>query len=522
MHETLLKDEVEQIFQFAYTQIGETEPLQSLKHELYKFHEQLYQPMRVAVVGKIKTGKSTLMNALLGEKIVATGNKELTFNVNWLKYAENQSICVHFKDDAPPEFHSMEQLESLTRRNEARKDFLLRIKYLEVFYPNNVLKSFHLIDTPGLESFFVDDSKNTMDFLGLSPANVDEATQSAARGADAVLFLFNQSLANTDQSLMEEFHGDVLQGASPINAIGILNKIDAYWPSVDSPKSSGEKIARGLMDGHPSVKKLFYRIYPVCGLLAFGAKTLTQQEFETLLVLSKIQKTRFEKLLRNNKRFAFREYDDIPVSSQLRQALLERLGQYGINEAYRLVQSGVNNQEELCKALIELSGFQALLTCIQSHFGNRSFLIKLHNCFKQVKASCFKSYQTLSDTHRKTIDAINGKFEALESNQISFQEFQVLQSYYEGKLKFSNVEAEQLLAVTGEFGSSCWERLGGDENTSLDTLISTAEKYQQSWHNKANDFLDTDRRTIFAASILARSYQRVLFHLKEARRYLYI
>jgi hypothetical protein len=64
---------------------------------------------------------------------------------------------------------------------------------------------------------------------------------------------------------MEEFHGDILQGTSPINALGVLNKMDVYWPSVPAPKSAGEKIAHRLMNDHQTVKNVFYRIYPVCG-----------------------------------------------------------------------------------------------------------------------------------------------------------------------------------------------------------------------------------------------------------------
>ena len=522
MREIQLKQEIEKIFQFAYARIDETGQLKDLKQEFFKFHEQLYQPMRVAIVGKIKTGKSTLINALLGEKMVATGNKELTFNVNWLKYADKPGLRVHFKDARPPESHSLEALEALTRRRKENQDYLLKIKFIEVFYPNEILKSFHLIDTPGLESFFVEDSKNTLDFLGLNPDSVDEATHSAAMGADAVLFLFNQSLARTDHDLMEEFHGGILQGSSPINAIGVLSKVDVYWPSVQTPKTAGKKISYRLMNDHQNVRNVFYQIYPVCGLLAFGAKSLTQEEHRTLLVLSKIPKERFKKLVRNSKRFAFREYEDIPVSPLLRQDLLARLGQYGINEAYRLIQSGIENRAELSSSLLELSGFQEFLKCIESHFGNRSFLIKLHTCFKQVKAACFQVYQKLSRTQRKIIDEINGQFEAFESKQNAFQEFQILQSYYEGKLAFSKDEADQLLAVTGEYGTSCAERLGMNDNTNVMELISMAEKAKQYWHHRANDFLDTDRTTVFASSILVRSYEGILFHLNEARKHLYL
>ncbi|MEU4612737.1 dynamin family protein [Streptomyces umbrinus] len=42
---------------------------------------RMAQPMRVAVAGRLKCGKSTLVNALLGEEVSDTGQLELTFNV---------------------------------------------------------------------------------------------------------------------------------------------------------------------------------------------------------------------------------------------------------------------------------------------------------------------------------------------------------------------------------------------------------------------------------------------------------
>src|SRR5690242_17374863 len=74
------------------------------------------EPMRVAVVGQIKKGKSTLVNALLGTSVLPTGVLELTFNVNELLWSPTPTIEVEFTD-RPPERRPFADLEILTARN---------------------------------------------------------------------------------------------------------------------------------------------------------------------------------------------------------------------------------------------------------------------------------------------------------------------------------------------------------------------------------------------------------------------
>ena len=62
--------------------------------------ERLSQPMQLAIIGKISSSKSTLVNAILGkEEVVRTGQMEETFNVSWIKYGDsNSDIKVVFKN----------------------------------------------------------------------------------------------------------------------------------------------------------------------------------------------------------------------------------------------------------------------------------------------------------------------------------------------------------------------------------------------------------------------------------------
>jgi GTPase SAR1 family protein len=181
--------------------------------------------MRIAVVGRIKAGKSTAMNALLGETLVATGTVEATFNINWLKYGPQPALMVHYKDsNHPPEPKSPQELAALTLRSEDPETlkFLHSIKYIEVFHPNSILQSLDLIDTPGLASSYEADSENTQEFLKLHGEELTRTTEAQVSEADAILYLFSHSsLAESDQKIIELFQGPSVGRATPLNAIGV-------------------------------------------------------------------------------------------------------------------------------------------------------------------------------------------------------------------------------------------------------------------------------------------------------------
>jgi len=522
MNELPLQEKVENLFQWAIDRTTNQPALENFNRVLRECQRRLHQPMRVAIVGSIKAGKSTLMNALLGEALVATGAVEATFNVNWLRYGERPSLQVHFKDNRSPESKSFEELTALTLRAAENRDYLLRIKYIEVAYPNDILHTFNLIDTPGLQSFYHDDSQNTLDFLQLHGQELSDVTQAEAANADAVLYLFSHSLGIEDKSIVEQFQGPAAGQTTPINAIGVLTKVDFCWsdPNVTDPLATGNRIAQRLA-AHPQVRNLFYTIYPICGLLALGAHTLRPEEMVTLTELAQLPEARFDNLIRNQKRFCERDYADVPVPPVKRQQVFDRLGQYGVSLACSLIRVGVSERSQLTEKLLEQSGLNRLRDLILSHFGHRAFLIKLGTGLRQIEAVWFRERQRSQGEAWQIVDEIAGKFEALKSKEHAFQELDVLRSFYEKRLNFTGEEEKQLLEVTGEFGTACGDRLGLGERATVDEMLTVAEERMRYWQQRADDPND-DRYTIAAAKVIERSYGRILYRVQTAKEYLSI
>ena len=67
-------------------------------------HDQLRrldEPLRVAIAGKVKAGKSTLLNALVGEQVAPTDAGECTRVVTWYRDGTTPRIVLHPRTGAP-------------------------------------------------------------------------------------------------------------------------------------------------------------------------------------------------------------------------------------------------------------------------------------------------------------------------------------------------------------------------------------------------------------------------------------
>jgi hypothetical protein len=514
-----LKERAAVAFDSALERAGTSGELDALRTALTEARRHLEEPMRVAIVGHIKAGKSTVLNALLGEELAPTGAEELTFNVNWLRHGSRSSLRVHFKDGREPEERTLAELDALTSRREEHRELLSAIRYIDMRHPNEVLRTFDLVDTPGLKSFFAGDSENTLRFLGLSVEDVESVTRQESAQADALLCLFARSLASSDQSVVAEFQGPLLGNATPINAIGVLTKADVYWDPQEpgrDPLEEGRKVVRGI-EAEPDAERVFFAVLPVAGLLAFGARTLTTGDLEALDALSRLAPERLAKHLRYAQRFATDE--NLPVPSAQRASLIgRRLGQYGIWLAAALMRDGVTDPAALGEELWRRSGVGDLRDLVVSHFGHRATLIKTQTGVRTALDAAFRSRAGVAG---RFATAAGGALEEFTGGEPAFEEFALLRRYYQdrGSLGLVDGEGEELLRVTGEHGTTISARLGLDRCAPPDELVRAAQERLFYWEARRDAF-GAHTQTIATARVLTGAYQRIFYHAREARRHL--
>jgi GTPase SAR1 family protein/gas vesicle protein len=114
---------------------------------------------RLLVLGDMKRGKSTFLNALIGENILPSDVNPCTALLTILRYGQNQEVTVYFNDGKPPrkvDFKSFKRLytidpaEAKKLETENKKAFP-DVDYAVVEYPLSLLeKGIEIVDSPGL------------------------------------------------------------------------------------------------------------------------------------------------------------------------------------------------------------------------------------------------------------------------------------------------------------------------------------------------------------------------------------
>jgi hypothetical protein len=482
--------------------------------------EGLSGPMRVAIMGQIKKGKSTLVNAMLAEHIVPTGTLETSFNVNELYWAPNPSLKVHYKDGRPPEHKPPTELEALTVRDKTNLALLRQIDRIEIGHPNDLLRIFHLIDTPGLNSVYQHDEENALRMIGRTREEIDEISTTHLAHADAIVFMFSRGLAAKSGQLLSEIHGPITNNASPLRAIGVLSKCDEYWLSEAQPglrsadTTDPLAIGRSVCDRYlaePRIARLFYSIVPICGILASGAADLTANDAEHLTILAAMEPELRLRELRDINEFASSEESATGLPPPVRRRLVSLLGGYGVSVACDLICAG-SDDHQLREGLVAASGIAELKTLLISHFGNRSALIKVDTMLRQLGAAVTAARDV---GIVGAVDEVADLAQVFRTNEAALAEIDVLAAHYQGQLGLSPAEAEELLAITGEHGTSAAARLRLPSGTSAAELEETARNRAWVWRDAADDPTGRGRRS--AMRTVARAYEQLADDIESAR-----
>jgi len=120
--------------------------------------------LNLVVVGQFKRGKTSLLNALIGQPILPVAVLPLTSVVTVLRYGAFAHAVVHFLQGATKKIELEELSEYITEigNPENRK----HVSRVEVFYPSEYLHdNVRLIDTPGIGSVYQHNTQVTYDFL---------------------------------------------------------------------------------------------------------------------------------------------------------------------------------------------------------------------------------------------------------------------------------------------------------------------------------------------------------------------
>lgn len=144
---------------------GVTRAVEELIAKLLEGHFNL------AVLGQFKRGKTTLINALLGSRLLPTGVVPLTSIITLIKYGNNLHIEVLFNNGTRKEITLDELPDYVTEKGNPENQ--KGVQYVEVHYDSPYLRDgVQIIDTPGIGSTYQHNTAVTYNYLSKVDAAV--------------------------------------------------------------------------------------------------------------------------------------------------------------------------------------------------------------------------------------------------------------------------------------------------------------------------------------------------------------
>jgi GTPase Era involved in 16S rRNA processing len=297
----------------------------------------LSEPLRLAVVGRVSAGKSTLVNALVGRRVAPTSAGECTRVVTWYRYGTPDRAEIRLRDG------SVRPLRLLNRALPDELGFpASKIDAVTVRLQAGALRDLVLIDTPGLGSLTAESETATRRAV----VGTGEASQRAAGEADALLFIISDAARKRDIDFMADFHAACGRSAATApNVVGVVSQADRFGSGpfdTSDPFRTARAIAAGLGKTHAAE---ISEVVAVSGLLAESARTgrVTESFAQRLAELAPLD----------------------PVALALRQQdpalndLFQVLGPYAVLAGRERAMSGAAGLRAWCEEVSAVSDLEA-------------------------------------------------------------------------------------------------------------------------------------------------------------------
>lgn len=232
---------------------------------LHRIETLLYrveQPCELAVAGRVKAGKSSFLNALLGEDLAMVGTTETTATINFFRYGTSEDPEKPIRviwNDGREEYQSKEFLDSLQGNTKEVLDRAKGIDRLEYLIENDILKYVTLVDTPGTDALVDEHEKQTDKYFSKERVELRERQSKQSKNlterADAVIFITADKVPTQQSKLfMHKYFGYEGHSSTAMNAIGMMTKIDLMTNSqgelldYDKIREMGKSLATVMRD----------------------------------------------------------------------------------------------------------------------------------------------------------------------------------------------------------------------------------------------------------------------------------
>lgn len=190
-----------------WIEINEKSGFEDIQRKLLMIKEDFEDQLMLMVSGEFNAGKSTFINAILGEELLTVDITPATATITKLTYGDKKRIVAHYNDGSKKDY-DWSWIENLTAERKGKAEKIRnQLSYVEYQLPFEFLKTYTLIDSPGLTALHAHHTKVTENFMERSEAGI---------------WLFNAMSVGTASELewLNKMHN------LKIPTLGVVNAID--------------------------------------------------------------------------------------------------------------------------------------------------------------------------------------------------------------------------------------------------------------------------------------------------------
>ncbi|WJZ01430.1 dynamin family protein [Corynebacterium freiburgense] len=428
----------------ALDYLGSLSP--ELQQESNRIRQTLEAPPRIVVVGRLKSGKSTLVNALIGAPVAETAALEATNVVTVFQYgAPDRAEAVLLDGQRLPITIQRGKAAELPAPAE-------KISYIHRWMPTASIRDFSLIDTPGLATLTVENEARTRRIL------IDgfEQTKAMSVDADAAVFLFDATPRMDEVKFIRDL------GFTSLNTLGVLSRADSFGEGALGERDPLEHAYEHAQSLAQQLQGSVLTILPVAGLLAETSHTGAITEYDARAMASLANATEFDLI----QKIASEEEFDRERDACRR--IVKLIGEYGLFRARNVARRGASELNEWATAR---SGVPQLRNLLVTRFGEFATTHRAGRIVSEIESLAFRKQPkdlilNLVSTMRTDARLINA-FLLLD-----------LKAVQEADPKAKIIPEISVLIM----GYTLQEKLGLPPTASMQEALSTAQEKMQWAH----------------------------------------
>jgi GTPase SAR1 family protein len=436
------------------------------------------ETLNVAVVGKVKAGKSTLVNLLVGKKVAATDERECTKVVTHYRYAPVASAEVVLKDGRAESV----VLDGWVLPSELGHS-LADISHIVVWLPASALRDFSLIDTPGLATTTTGLAENTRDaVLG----------EDGTRLADTVIYLFSDTQFADDVAFLAEFaQVQATTARTSARAVGVLSHADTFG---SGPWGDDDPIPLAMARAQEIAQARGAELATVVALAGrLGEASRTGQ-------IGEIQAKALADLVEVDVLDLADPQADLPVEPDVVDGLVALVGEYGLRHGRAHATAGAGAVRDW---MYNVSGAKELREALAAVFVGRSGHVRAQRAIELLRESARRSSES-----KQMMDIIEDAL--IEAD---FHGLRELHAWEALAGEHGSHEARQVLADLMSARTDA-EALGLREGAASSEIAAAARLALQEAQEHAN--LAVDPLVARAREVATRSYTLIALKHRES------